>query len=281
MKSPTILRFDRTADGYLRWWAPVLAPMSVVLVDRLTALEPGLAGDAASGHFDILDIGCGTGNLLFELATRCPSAGLVGLDASDGMIAVARREQSKLDSSVSARLSYVSSFAGEMPFEDASFDVVTTAFMLQQVPDRPGVLREMRRLLRPGGILGICAWLDTDYEFLPDVQLEAALLDARFERPATDEKRAGHYVSLEQAESEMREAGFIDIAPLPANLDHAWSVADYVAYRTTTRDIELLETMPPDQKRVFVSSFERRLEALPTEDMVYRESVVSITARKG
>jgi trans-aconitate methyltransferase len=77
MNNPTIERFDRTAAGYQRWWAPVLAPASKRLIDRLDRLNPGLS---AGEPRVVLDLGCGTGNLIFEAARRWSAANLTGLD---------------------------------------------------------------------------------------------------------------------------------------------------------------------------------------------------------
>lgn len=275
MKSSTVRRFDRTAEGYLRWWAPVLAPMSEVLIDRLSTLEPGLAVATAR----VLDVGCGTGNVVLSAARRWPKAILTGLDASDGMLAVAERERASLDRSIADRVSFVASDAAALPFPDGSFDVAMTAFVVQLVGDRPAVLREMRRVLRPGGLLGICGWLEAGYVFPADRELDAALADAGVEQPPMTEVRAGWYVSAEQAEGELVESGFAEVAVLPATLNHAWTAQDYLAYRVMRRDIELVEAMTPEQERRFLASYEKRLAALSPDELVYRAAVMSITAR--
>ena len=138
MKNACVERFDRTAEGYLRWWAPVLAPASARLVDRVGHLDPELPGGRTS---DVIDVGCGTGTGLFEAARRWPGARLVGLDASVGMLSVAQREQRHLPESALERISYLVADAAAIPAPDASFDLVMTGFVLQQVPDRPAVLR--------------------------------------------------------------------------------------------------------------------------------------------
>jgi ubiquinone/menaquinone biosynthesis C-methylase UbiE len=275
MKSPAVLRFDRTADGYLRWWAPVLAPASKVLIDRLTTVEPGLRTDPVR----VADVGCGTGNALFEAAGSWPAARLIGIDASDGMLAVAERQRAALEPEVAARLSFVSSDAADLPLESGSIHVVLTAFALQHVRDRSAVLREFERVLCPGGVVGICGWLDGACVFAPDREFDAALADAGLVRPQLNEVRAGHYESVEQAERELTEAGFAQIASVPARLDHAWTPDGYLTYLMTTRHSEFVEAMEADRRAAFLESFRRRLESLRPEELIYRESVVSITAR--
>lgn len=279
MKTPVIERFDRTAEGYLRWWAPVLAPASKRLVDRLDRLDPGLP---AGKPRDILDLGCGTGNLIFEAAGRWPGAKLTGLDGSVGMLAVVQREQANLPGSTRARLSFIHAYADSLPFPDASFDLVMTAFVLQQVPDRMAVLREMGRVLRPGGLVAIYGWLDIGLErFAPDTAFEESLAEAGVTRPPDTDQRAGHYRSVRSSADELRAAGFRHVSGRADALEHAWSIDALITYRTTTRELALFEAMDEATRSRVVDTLKRRVQALTADQMVDRPPVVSILARKG
>ena len=270
-------RFNRTAEGYLRWWAPVLAPASVRLVDRVGRLDPGLAGGKPR---DVLDIGCGTGTGLFEAARRWPGARLTGLDASVGMLDVARREQSRLPESAQQRISYLRADAAAIAVADASFDLVTTCFVLQQVPDRAPVLREIHRILRPGGILAICGWVKEKVPFAPKAELENALTETGVVRPPSQEVRSGYYGSLSGAAGELRAAGFRRVAARADALDHPWTIDDFIEYRTSTRDVELSESLDEPTRLKAIDALRRRLNALTPDQLVYRPPVVSILARK-
>ena len=68
-------RYDRIAQGYDRWWAPVLAPSAAALLDRLAPI-------VAEGVVDLLDVGVGTGNLALAAVERWPGVRVVGVDAS-------------------------------------------------------------------------------------------------------------------------------------------------------------------------------------------------------
>ncbi len=279
MTTPTLERFDRTAEGYLRWWAPVLAPASKRLVDRLDRLEPGLP---AGKPCDVLDLGCGTGNLIFEAARRWPGAKLTGLDGSVGMLKVVQREQANLPGSTRARLSFIRAYADSLPFPDASFDLVMTAFVLQQVPDRLAVLREMGRVLRPGGLVANYGWLDIGLErFAPDAALEESLAQAGVTRPPDTEQRAGHYRSVRSSADELRAAGFRHVSARADALEHAWSIDALITYRTTTRELARFEAMDEATRSRVVDSLTRRLQALTADQMVDRPPVVSILARRG
>jgi len=99
----------------------------------------------------VLDVGCGTGALLAALAERIANARLVGVDLSWEMLAVARRrscEQAKL-----AR-----GFAECLPFGDEKFDAVVCTSVLHFVREPLAALREMRRVLRRGGLLLLTDW---------------------------------------------------------------------------------------------------------------------------
>jgi ubiquinone/menaquinone biosynthesis C-methylase UbiE len=278
MLTRSVQRFNRTAEGYLRWWAPVLRPASLRLVERLGRIDPGLPSGSIR---DVLDLGCGTGSGLFEATQRWPGARLVGLDGSVGMLDVARREEGRLPESARRRISYVQGDAATVPAPDASFDLAMTCFVLQQVPDRIAVLRELHRVLRPGGILAIYGWIKEKVPFAPEFQLEQALIEVGVSRPVDNDVRAGHYRSMRAAADELRSVGFRRVAPRADALDHPWSVDDFVAHRTTTRDMELFGSMDDETRERVLEVLCRRLNALAPDELVHRAPIVSIIARKG
>lgn len=97
----------------------------------------------------VLDAAAGTGDLAFECAKR--GARAVGLDITPRMIELARQKAPAAASERGTRF-----LVGDMmalPFRDASFDVVTTGYGLRNVPELPVALREISRVLRPGGRL--------------------------------------------------------------------------------------------------------------------------------
>jgi len=106
---------------------------------RLTAESTVRSGDR------VLDACCGTG----DLALACERAGgrVVGLDFSERMLERARRK--------SATVEWVRGDLLELPFEVGSFDAATVGFGVRNVADLERSLRELRRVLRPGGRLGI------------------------------------------------------------------------------------------------------------------------------
>ena len=136
----------------LNWMAPFydrfcrtmgLGPAFRERTVGLAALRPGES---------VLDVGCGTG-VLTRLAARAvgPAGTVWGIDPAPNMIRVATENAARLGSMARFRLAAIE----ELPFEDASFDVVLSSFMLHHLPPdvkRAG-LREVRRVLKPGGRL--------------------------------------------------------------------------------------------------------------------------------
>ena len=95
----------------------------------------------------VLDVACGTGDLLFAAAPRAQQA--VGLDVTLGMLQLAR---AKAQTS-RRRTVFVTGDMIALPFADRRFTVVTTGYGLRNVPDLPQAVSEIRRVLQPGGRL--------------------------------------------------------------------------------------------------------------------------------
>jgi SAM-dependent methyltransferase len=103
-----------------------------------------------------LDIGCGGGRTLERLATEARRGKAVGIDYSEASIAVARRKNRQLIHS--GRVEVFHSSVSSMPFEDATFDLVTAVETHYFWPDISKDLLEIRRVMKPGGQLVIvCA----------------------------------------------------------------------------------------------------------------------------
>lgn len=103
----------------------------------------------APGH-RVLDVGCGTGVFLPALAREVGATGLVvGLDHAPALIEEARRRIDRLGFGTHVRLECGD--AVSLPFPDASFDAAHISRVLIHIADPDAVLREMRRVTRPGG----------------------------------------------------------------------------------------------------------------------------------
>ena len=126
--------------------APVYDPMNHVMTAgldrrwrRVTVAAVVKPGDR------VLDACCGTGDL--AVAAASAGASVTGLDFSARMLDRARRKSSEVE--------WVEGDLLALPFEDATFDAVTVGFGVRNVEDLDAALRELRRVLRPRGRLGI------------------------------------------------------------------------------------------------------------------------------
>lgn len=99
----------------------------------------------------VLDVGCGTGAFLQELLISCPTLRVAGVDPCAEMLAIARK---RLGSEVEIRPGW----AEQLPFEDNSFDAVTSSSVFHYIRQPEQALREMDRVLVPGGQLLVTDW---------------------------------------------------------------------------------------------------------------------------
>ena len=138
-----------TPEGVRRMFdriAPVYDAMNRVMTAGLDRRWRRLTANAVvrPGH-RVLDACCGTGDLALE-ALRAGGT-VVGLDFSEPMLEQARRK--------SAVVEWVRGDLTALPFEDGSFDSATVGFGIRNVPELEAGLRELRRVLRPGGRLAV------------------------------------------------------------------------------------------------------------------------------
>jgi len=129
----------------------------------------------------VLDVACGTGVLARELLSRVGSTGqVVGLDANPGMLAVAAGGAPSVE--------WHQGIAESLPFPDASFDAVVSQFGMMFFTDARQAVREMMRVLRPGGRLAVAVWNSLDEN--PAYGAAVALLERTAGRAAADALRA-------------------------------------------------------------------------------------------
>jgi len=171
---------------------------------ELCALRPGER---------VLDVATGTGDLAFLEAAAVGSHGrVVAVDSCEPMLDVARRRNG-------GAVAFHEGDAMNLPFPDASFDVVTISFGLRNVADRDLALREFRRVLRPGGRLMVLDFSTPNSKLLRAVHdFGYFVLMPAVGRVVAWHRDAHHYtadsirtwLSPDALSAMMREAGFID-----------------------------------------------------------------------
>ena len=113
--------------------------------------------DVEEGPLEVLDLACGTGDFSLAITRRMVRRGIPGhvsgVDLSEGMLAVMRKKIAA--AGLSERISVAQGDGESLPFQDGSIDRVTIAFGIRNFENREQGLREMLRVLRPGGRLVI------------------------------------------------------------------------------------------------------------------------------
>jgi demethylmenaquinone methyltransferase/2-methoxy-6-polyprenyl-1,4-benzoquinol methylase len=135
--------FDRIAGLYDRMNAVMTAGLDRSWRHRAAELASVSPGDR------VLDVATGTGDLALELARRVsPGGEVVGIDFSERMLEIARTKAEAISGSV---VRFASANALALPFPDSAYDAATVGFGARNFADLERGLREMARVVRPGG----------------------------------------------------------------------------------------------------------------------------------
>lgn len=137
-------KFDAWSAGqsyehYMGRWSRKIA------AEFLTWLEP-------PRNADWLEIGCGTGALTDAILTKCEPRAITATDQSPDFVDHAQKAVTD------PRAKFATADALALPADDATIDVVTSALVLNFIPDRAAALKEMCRVLRPDGLLSFYVW---------------------------------------------------------------------------------------------------------------------------
>ncbi len=262
------------ADGlrYARYWEPVLAAPAQRTLERI-ARPPAR----------FLDLGAGTGALALAAAARWPAASVVALDASAGMLSVARHRGADHGHDPT-RFTWLPADAADIPLGTASVDAVASSFMLQLVDDRAAVLAEVLRVLRPGGTFAFVTWLAEELELPADEHFIDALDALEVEDPVDEVAfrcpRPRDYRSLEQAREELVAAGFSEVRVDADELRYRWTPESYLAYKEDFDERELFESLEAATRERLRVELWQRLVRLPASAFELRGPLVAAVARR-
>jgi ubiquinone/menaquinone biosynthesis C-methylase UbiE len=132
-----IERFDQWASTYENSW------LQRAFFDRAHQATLALAASIVHQPMSVLDIGCGTGKLLRRAHTYWPEAQLIGVDPANGMIEMAKR--------LTPNATFSTGMAEALPLQDASVELALSTSSFHHWQDQAAGLREIARVLRPGG----------------------------------------------------------------------------------------------------------------------------------
>jgi ubiquinone/menaquinone biosynthesis C-methylase UbiE len=184
--------FHWQTDGYFSEHSAEVYELGVELLFRGTAdvmrrqIIPPItrhvreAGGAE--RVKLLDVACGTGRTLHQLALAHPAMRLWGVDLSPAYVRIARRRLAHVD-----EVALAVENAERLPFADATFDAATSVYLFHELPRnaRRNVVRELRRVVRPGGLVVI----EDSAQLVESAEIETALREfpREFHEPFYDD----------------------------------------------------------------------------------------------
>jgi len=174
---------------------------------RLT--DWGLEHVRVEKNFSVLDVGCGGGRTVAKLAAMASEGAVYGVDYSDGSVAASRAQNQDLVAT--GRVFIEKATVSHLPFPDNKFDVVTAVETHYYWPDLAKDIREIQRVLKPGGKLVIIAemYKGGKYDLL--------------KWPAMWLLRSAHLTAKEHEEL-FSKAGYTDVEVFEER-DHGWITA--------------------------------------------------------
>lgn len=195
---------NASASAMQAYDATLVAPLFIPWGRALVADTKIASGET------VCDVACGPGSVTRLAAEAAgPDGRVIGCDISEGMLEVARLKP-PLDEDC-APIEYRQAPADALPLEDGSVDVLLCQQGFQFFPDRSAAVHEMRRVLRPGGRLGIAVW--TAIEGVPPFKLVADAIEAVLGSEIAERYRSGPWGFGDVAAlgAVIREAGFPDV----------------------------------------------------------------------
>jgi len=245
------------------------------LLGAMTArvAEPLL--DAAGVHsgMRVLDVATGPGYAAERAATR--GAEVIGIDIAEGMLELARRRQPELE--------FRHGDAEELPFEDASFDVVVGGFIISHLPNPERAVAEAVRVLRPHGSAAFSLWDRPERNRMNGV-FSDAIADAGVDADAA-EGVAGpdSYRFCDDAsfESLLTDAGLVEVAVETIALTLTAPDADAVwngLLGSTVRIRNIFDAQPADAQAQIREAFDHRVEAHRHPDGIELPAVAKLAS---
>ncbi len=132
--------FSTPAEHYDRFMGRYTVPLARALADEVGVRE----------GMRVLDVGCGPGGLTSELANRVGAESVAAIDPAEQFVTSCREHNPGAD--------VRQGVAEELPWEDDSFDAALSCLVIAFMRDADAGLREMARVTKPGGRVGVCMW---------------------------------------------------------------------------------------------------------------------------
>ena len=265
--------YDQYAEAYRDWWAPVIAPSAIRLLDRLDGLLP------AERPLAVVDIGAGTGTLALAALEHWPNVRVIGVDPSRRMLDLAMAGARRAE--MHERLSVRVGDAAGLPIPNASVDGAMSSFVIQLTPNRAAAVREAFRVLRPGGVFACLAWRAEEDPFEPEAAFDLALDELDIDSPPPgDGNGTRPYASPGSAAAELRRAGFRSVRAREEWLEHRYTPRSYLDVLEHWIEDATFEALDEPMRRRLRAEVLRRLERLDPDALVWRRPLVSVVGRR-
>jgi len=255
-------RYSQRAQAYDGLWSPVIRPIGERLIARLPLT-------ADTSH--VIDVGTGAGALLPAIQLAAPSAVVVGIDRSQGMLRLAKERHS-------CPLALMDVQRLALPAN--RFEVAIVAFVLFHLPWPEQCLAEVNRVLQPGGSVGTVTWgseTEPPASAIWDDELQAA--GARvIQLPAVDNRDCCD--STQKMTTLLEQAGFVSINVWTESIEHRWRPEDHFDYQLRMSSRLRLQSLDVQDRESCINRVRDRLFGADRAQYVYRGEVFMATAVK-
>jgi len=246
------------ARDYARLWSPVIRGMALAVLRHVPL------GEARW----VLDIGTGCGALVPALRAKAPGARIVGIDRSEEMARSAA--QTGIHVSVMD--------AEHLGLRKGRFDAALAAFVLFFMPNPLAAMGEVRRTLRPGGLLATVTWGEDRFARAEQVwerELEAAGAPPRPEHPSADQVNGP-----EKMEQLCLGAGLKPNRVWREEFEHGWTPEALLELKTAAGLADRYRQLPESARKRVVRLARERFAALDQAAFVWRPEVVYCVASR-
>ena len=252
--------------------ARMFAPLTEAMIER---------ADIREGQ-SVLDVAGGAGEPSLTIAERVgPSGSVTCTDAIAEMVEAARSEANRRGLK---NVQFRQCTADSLPFPDNSFDVVVSRLGVMFFPDAVGAMREMLRVVKPGGPLTFAVWYKSDVN--PFCYLVSGVMDQHVKAVADpDAPNAFRFAELGKLAGVMKQAGATDVRDevVSFNLEAPLTALEFWTMRSQTSDTlrEKLANLPATEQAQIAAEVEQAVkEFFPHNQMKFPAQMLIATGRK-